>query len=95
MNVGKLQSRIKHTTGHIARGGFVFDVAKLTVALGSVVCLPVALGASETAAHNVAFCDKKGQAGHEHDGKAHRGLESWAMKFNDRLTGDTFRQGFI
>ena len=67
VNVGKLQSKIKHTTGHIARGRFVFDVAKLT-ALDNVVCLPVALGTSETAAHNVVFCDKKGQAGHEHDG---------------------------
>ena len=84
VNVGKLQSRIKHTTGHIARGRFVFDVAKLTAALGNVVCLPVALGTSETAAHNVVFCDKKGQAGHEHDGKAHKGLESWAKKFNDQ-----------
>jgi len=95
VNVGKLQSRIKHTTGHIARGRFVFDVAKLTTALGKVVCLPVALGTSETAAHNVVFCDKRGQAGHEHDGVAHRGLESWAKKFNDHHTGVTFRQGFV
>ena len=28
VNVGKLQSRIKHTAGHIARSRFVFDVAK-------------------------------------------------------------------
>ena len=95
VNVGKLQSRIKHTTGHIGRGRFVFDVAKLTAALGNVVCLPVALGTSETAAHNVVFCDKRGQVGHEHDGVAHRGLESWAKKFNDRHTGDNFRQGFV
>ena len=94
-NVGRLESRIKHTTGHIARGRAVFDVAKLTAELGNSVCLPVAIGTSATAAHNVVFCGKKGQVGHEHDGKAHRGLESWAMKFNDRLTGDTFRQCFI
>ena len=94
-NVGKLQSRIKHTNGHVARGRAVFDVAKLTTELGNVVCLPVAIGTSIVAAHNVVFCDKKGQAGHEHNGDAHKGLEVWAKKFNDRYTGETFRQGFI
>ena len=69
-------------------------IQRLTKALGKVVCLPVAIGTSREAAHNVVFCGERGKAGHEHDGAAHAGLEKWAQDFNDRKTGAAFRAGF-
>jgi len=50
-------------------------IQRLTKALGKVVCLPVAIGTSNKAAHNVVFCGERGQAGQEHDGAAHAGRE--------------------
>ena len=95
VNVGRLGSRVGIANGRIARGQVSFDVAKLVKRLGTDVCLPVAIGTSETAAYNVVFCDKKGEAGHEHDGKAHRGLEKWAKDFNDLNSGKAYRKDFV
>ena len=53
------------------------------------------MGLVRLLAHNVVFCDKEGEAGHEHDGKAHRGLEKWSKKFNGRNSGEAYRQGFV
>ena len=78
----------------MARGGDAFNIQKLTKALDTAVCLPVAIGASGKAAHDVVFCWERGKAGHEHDGAAHAGLEKWAQDFNDRKTGAAFRAGF-
>ena len=94
-NVGRLKDRVVIAKGRIVRGKASFDVAKLVKELGTDVCLPVAIGTSETAAHNVVFCDKKGEAGHEHDGKAHSSLEKWSKKFNDRNSGEAYRQDFV
>ena len=94
-NVGKMKDRISYSGGKISRGRNAFDVAKLTKELGLDICLPVAIGTSKVAAHNVVFCDKKGKPGHEHDGKAHLGLESWAREFNDHSTGPSFRADFV
>ena len=90
-----MKDRVVIAKGRIVRGKASFDVAKLVKELGTDVCLPVAIGTSETAAHNVVFCDKKGEAGHEHDGKAHSSLEKWSKKFNDRNSGEAYRQGFV
>ena len=95
LNVGRLKGRVGVANGRITRGKVSFDVAKLVKKLGTDVCLPVAIGTSETAAYNVVFCDKGGEAGHEHDGKAHRGLEKWAKDFNDHNSGEAYRQGFV
>ena len=95
VNGGKLKGRIKRTKGHIARGRHVFDEAKLVKELGTGACLPVAIGTSLDSSLNVVFCDKEGQLGHEHDGVAHSGLESFALDFNDYNTGRAFRQRFI
>ena len=98
VNVGRLKGRVGIANGRITRGKVSFDVAKLVKELGTDVCLPVAIGSSETAAtidFNVVFCDKRGEAGHEHDGKAHRGLEKWSKKFNDRNSGEAYQQGFV
>ena len=94
-NVGKLKDRISYSNGKISRGRNAFDVARLTKELGTDICLPVAIGTSKVAAHNVVFCGKKGKPGHEHDGKAHLGLESWAKDFNDHSTGPAFRADFV
>lgn len=94
VNVGRLKGRVGIANGRITRGKVSFDVTKLVKKLGTDVCLPVAIGSSE-AAYNVVFCDKRGEAGHEHDGKAHRGLEKWAKDFNDLNSGEAYRQGFV
>ena len=94
VNVGRLGDRISYTKTHIVRGFVAYDMGKLSKALGSHVCLPVAVGSSIIAAHNVVFCDQRGQPGHEHDGNAHAGLEKWAKDFNDRVAGPAFQAGF-
>ena len=94
VNVGRLSDRVTWTTTHVTRGGDAFSIQRLTKALGKAVCLPVAIGTSSKAAHNVVFCGERGQAGHEHDGAAHAGLEKWAKDFNDRTAGAAFRAGF-
>ena len=52
-------------------------------------------GTSLDSSLNVVFFDKEGQTGHEHDGVAHSGLESFARDFNDYNTGSAFRQCFV
>jgi hypothetical protein len=95
VNVGRLKGRVVIAKGRIARGKVSYDVAKLVKKLGTDVCLPVAIGTSETAAYNVVFCDKQGEAGHEHDGKAHSGLEKWSQEFNDHNSGEAYRRRFV
>jgi hypothetical protein len=94
VNVGRLGDRVTWTSTHVTRGGDAFSIQKLTKALGTAVCLPVAIGTSGQAAHNVVFCGERGKAGHEHDGAAHAGLEKWAQDFNDRKAGAAFRADF-
>ena len=95
VNVGRLKHRVTSTPTHITRSGATFDIGKLRNVLGPTACLPVAVGTSATAAHNVVFCGRQGQPGHEHDGAAHAGLEKWAKDFNDRSTGAAYQAGFL
>ena len=94
-NVGRLAERIRYSPGYISRGADKFNVELLEKELGQDACLAVAIGTSITAAHNVVFCDKAGQPGHEHDRVAHNNLETWAANFNHRKTGPAFRQRFV
>ena len=64
-------------------------------AVGEDTCLACAIGTSSNSKINVAFCNQKHMPRHEHNGSLHVMPQGWAEKFNDKLTGKTFRADFV
>ena len=85
--VGCLASEIstQERGKYYVRNGKTYDAAKLKAVIGNK-CIACAIGTSTNGKMNVVFCNKKGEAGHEHDGNMHVMPEGWAKKFNDRTT---------
>jgi len=86
---------MKERGKYIVRNKAVFDVAKLKAVVGDDKCLACAIGTSQNSKINVAFCNQKHEAGHEHNGRLHVMPQKWAEKFNDKQTGWTFRADFV
>ena len=94
--VGVLADEIyfKERGKFIVRNHWTFDVSKLKEAVGEDTCLACAIGTSSNSKINMAFCNQKHEPGHEHNGRLHVMPRGWAEKFNDKLTGKTFRADF-